>query len=123
MRDRSKIRIFFAMTAIGLALAAARCADRPAEREAAGPSVVPAPLRLEARPGAFTIGPATKIVIARSQAGLRSEASYLKELFARTTGFDLAIEEAAGSGEEASAPPGSIVLGIGDLEARLGDEG
>jgi len=111
------------MAAIGLALAASSCAARPDGRKAAGPSVVPAPLRLEARPGAFTIGPSTKIVIARSQAGLRSEASYLKELLARTTGFDLAIEETAGSGEEASAPPGSIVLGVGDLEARLGNEG
>ncbi len=104
-------------------LAAANCATRPAGRKAAGPGIIPAPLRVDARPGAFALGPSTKIVIPESQSELLPVATYLKDMVGRPTGYDLVIEASSGSAERTPAPSGSIALRLEDLGSRLGPEG
>jgi hexosaminidase len=101
---------------------AAGCAGGPGKR-GAGPSVVPAPVRLESRSGAFAIKPSTRIVILDGRVDLLPMASYLKDMIARPTGYDLGIDAPGGPAGAAAAPAGSIVLRLEDLRDRLGDEG
>ncbi|HMA53408.1 MAG TPA: glycoside hydrolase family 20 protein [Acidobacteriota bacterium] len=115
-----------AFAGFAIALGAMSCASVPARREAAtqaGLSITPAPLRSEARPGRFVLGPSTKIVVLESQAGVMPVASYLKGMLGRPTGFDLGIEAAAGAAKETAVRAGSIALRLEDLETRLGQEG
>ncbi len=123
MKKAGKTRVSFVLAISMAALAAAGCSTAPAGRKTTGPSVVPAPLRLEARPGAFALGPSTRIVIPESQAGLLPVASALKDMLRSPTGYDLGIDVSTALAGEVPVRAGSILLRLEDLEGRLGKEG
>lgn len=126
MTDRVRARIFRRWGFAALALLVAGCASAFPERgpvRRTGPAVVPAPLSLKAGPGAFALGPGTKIVVPGGQDGLMPVASYLRDMLGRPTGLDIAVVGAPGTSPGAAAPAGSIVLRLDDLQARLGGEG
>jgi hexosaminidase len=102
--------------------AAASCSPGPSKPKASGPAVVPAPLRLEARPGAFAIGPETRIVIVESQVEARPVATTLRDMLKDPTGYDLGIEVSAGPDGRTPLRAGAIHLRL-DPEGRLGPEG
>ena len=116
-------RTSIAVAFLATALRSAACSKAPAGRAASGPSVVPAPLRLELRAGAFSLGPSTRIVVPEDRPEAVPVASMLKDLLDRPTGYDLAIETAAGPTTGAAVPAGTIVLRLEDPEERLGREG
>jgi hexosaminidase len=103
--------------------AAASCGSGPSKPMASGPAVVPAPLRLESRPGAFVLGPSTKILVPESRAEIMPVASYLRALLGGPTGFDLPVETSSEPSPAAPSGPGAITLRLEDLGPRLGDEG
>ncbi len=117
----ARTSIVFAFLATALMTAA--CSKSPAGRTASGPSVVPAPLRLEARAGAFVLGPSTRIVVPEDQPGAVPVASMLKDLLDRPTGYDLAVETVPGPATGATVPAGTIVLRLDGPEERMGREG
>ncbi|HDT12722.1 MAG TPA: beta-N-acetylhexosaminidase [Candidatus Aminicenantes bacterium] len=120
MNDRPNALKGQAPLVLVLILLLAGCGSGPGPGRTAGPSIIPAPSRLEARAGSFTIGTSTRIVVPEGRTELQATASYLCEMLARATGYDLPVETVAGS----EAPPsGAIFLRTEDLEARLGPEG
>jgi hexosaminidase len=114
-----------AMGLCALILIVSSCATLPRNAgtaRTAGPAITPLPLRAETRPGTFVLGPATKIVIPDSQAGLEPVAGYLQDLLGKA-GLRIGLEPSTGDVGRAAAPAGAIVLRLEDLKARLGDEG
>ena len=123
MKKAGKTRVSFVLAISMAALAAAGCSTAPAGRKTTGPSVVPAPVRLETRPGVFSLGPSTRIVIPEGQAGLLPVASALKDMLQSPTGYDLGIDVSTELAGEVPVRAGSILLRLEDLEGRLGKEG
>jgi hexosaminidase len=123
MTKTGTARTSIALAFLATALVTAACSKAPAARAASGPSVVPAPLRLEARAGAFALGPSTRIVVPEDQPGAVPVASMLKDLLDRPTGYDLSVETVPGPATGATVPAGTIVLRLGGPEKRLGREG
>jgi hexosaminidase len=126
LRRSSPYRTLIALTALTAALLAAGCGTASKERTSAGPTlppITPAPLKLEARSGVFTIGPSTRIVTFEAQADVRSVALYLKDMLARPTGYELPVEAVLAPAGEMSGPAGAIILRLDDLENRVGQEG
>ena len=122
--------ITIAGLAAALILLAAGCAavPRPGERPAAptaGPalSVIPKPVKMETRSGAFLLGPDTKISIVDGQDKVLAAAGYLAECLRRPTGFAFPLETSANAAPSTATAPGSIVLRLEDLGERLGPEG
>lgn len=110
-----------ALAALALALVTAGCGGAPARTGTAGPSITPVPLIMAAHPGAFAIGPTTRIAVRGSQADVLPVASLLKGMLDGPTGYDLEIEAAAGG--DSAVPAGAIGLRLDDLGERLGPEG
>ncbi len=109
--------------AVLAALLIPACTSAPSGASPAGPAVVPAPLSLEARAGAFTIGPATRLLVPEDQPGAVPVAAALKDLLDRGTGLDLPLDSVPEAGSGSPAPAGAVVLRLEDLAARLGPEG
>jgi len=118
-----KARVSLLVAILMAVLAAVGCSTAPTGRKTTGPSVVPAPVRLETRPGTFALGPSTRIVILESQVDLLPVASALKDMLRRPTGYDFGIDVSTELVGEVPVRAGSILLRLEDLEARLGDEG
>lgn len=108
---------------MGAAVLAAACSTAPAVKAPAGPAVVPAPLSLAARAGAFTVGPATRLLVPEDQPGAVPVAAALEDLLERGTGLDLPLDTVPGAAAGSPAPAGTVVLRLEDLAARLGPEG
>ena len=125
MKKVGTARIGVAVGVLAALWAAAGCGSGPSKPKASGPAVVPAPLRLEARPGAFALGPETRIVIVESQVEARARGDLLSGTCSRRpTGYDLGIEVSTGSaGQRRPSGAGAIHLRLSDLEGRLGQEG
>ena len=109
--------------AVLAALLTPACTSAPSGASPAGPAVVPAPLSLEARAGAFTIGPATRLLVPEDQPGAVPVAAALKDLLDRGTGLDLPLDTFPEAAIGSRAPAGAVVLRLEDLAARLGPEG
>jgi hexosaminidase len=108
-----------------LILALASCATFSKAPPGSGPNapaITPRPVRAEARAGAFTMGPSTKILVPEGQHAAVPVAGYLKDLLART-GLGIAVGASAAGGADVSLPAGAIVLRLEGLENRLGGEG
>ncbi len=115
-----------AFAAVAAAMLAASCGTalkEPSTPVPAGPAITPAPLKLEARSGVFTLGPATKIVILESQVECLPVASYLKEMLTRPTGYGFPTEVSTEFAGETPVRKDAIVLHLEDLESRVGQEG
>ena len=123
MKMTGSARTSITLAFLATALMTAACSKAPVGRAASGRSVVPAPLRLEPRAGAFSLGPSTRIVVPEDRPGAVPVATMLKDLLDRPTGYDLAVETVAGPATGAAVPAGTIVLRLEDLEERLGREG
>ncbi|MCX6573268.1 MAG: family 20 glycosylhydrolase, partial [Candidatus Aminicenantes bacterium] len=123
MKKVGTARIGVAVGVLAALWAAASCGSGPSKPKASGPAVVPAPLRLEARPGTFALGPETRIVIAEGQAEVRPVALSLRDMLKSPTGYDLGIEVSTGSAGQTPLRAGAIYLRLSDLESRLGREG
>jgi hexosaminidase len=123
MKKVGTARIGVAVGVFAALWAAASCGPGPSKPKASGPAVVPAPLRLESRPGAFVLGPSTKILVPESRAEIMPVASYLRVLLGGPTGFDLPVETSSEPAPAAPSGPGAIILRLEDLGPRLGDEG
>ncbi len=123
MTKTGPARISIALAILVTALMTAACSKAAADRITPGLSVIPAPERLEARAGAFALGPSTRILVPEDQPAAVPVASMLKDLLDRPTGYDLAVETAAGLATAPAFPAGTIVLRLDDLEERLTREG
>ncbi len=117
-------RVSLLVVILMVVLAAAGCSTAASTgRKTTGPEVVPAPVRLETRPGTFALGPSTRIVILESQVDLLPVASALKDMLRRPTGYDFGIDVSTELAGEIPIAAGSIILHLEDLGDRLGDEG
>jgi hexosaminidase len=108
-----------------LILTVASCATLPRAPTAPGQAaaaITPRPLRAEARPGTFVLGPATKILVREGQKAVEPVADYLKGMLT-PTGLGIGIGPSAVIAGRDAAPSGSILLRLDDLKDRLGDEG
>ena len=108
-----------------LLLAASSCASvpkTPPPAQPASPAITPRPLRSEARPGSFVLGPATKILVAEGQNAAAPVGDYLKDVLG-PTGLGIGVSASAAVSGQAAAPACGIVLRLEDLRDRLGDEG
>src|SRR3954452_8117149 len=88
MRAR-KVRVLLAAAAL-LAPMAAPCAEVPA--------VVPAPVSLVAREGAFLLSDATVLAVDAKDAGAKRVAQRFADLMARTLGVKLAVRDGFAGG-------------------------
>lgn len=79
-------------------------------------SVIPKPVKVELRPGVFTLSPATRVLADRRA---MAEAAYLGELIRTGTGFDLKVAAA----RRWAAVPGAILLTTRRADRALGAEG
>ena len=126
MTERKKAGISAVWGSLALALMVAGCGLTPSGRkpaQATEPSVVPAPLRLEAKPGTFALRPETRIVIVESQVEALPVATFLRDILKTPTGYDLGIEVSTEYAGETPLRAGAIYLRLADLEGRLGQEG
>jgi hexosaminidase len=123
MKKVGTVRTGIAVVVLAGLWAAASCGSARSKPKASGPAVVPAPLRLEARTGAFALGPETRIVIDENRDEARPVATFLRDMLKSPTGYDLAIEVSTGAAGEMPLRAGAICLRLADLEGRLGREG
>ncbi len=80
------------------------------------PAIIPKPVKMEIRDGAFTLTPKTTIVVSNDTAGL---GQYMAGLLAPATGFDLKVSKSAPEDKSVNC----IVLRNISAEDRLGPEG
>ena len=114
-----------------LILLAAGCATVPPAKEQSAPpaaspslSVIPKPVRMEARSGEFILLPGATISVAEGQTEALAVADGLAEFLRRATGFAFPVRKSGiPGGGPASPPSGDIVLRLEDLGGRLGSEG
>ena len=93
--------------------------DGPGAEQMAGPTLalVPLPASVAAQPGAFVLGPSTRIVLTgRAQVEAASVAQYLAELFRRPAGLPLPVVDGE-SANDSDAIRLSLDPGIGHPEA------
>ncbi len=88
------------------------------KRLPAGPSVIPKPAKMEVGSGSFALGPETGIVLDSPSAETRQVGEFLAARLRTTTGYPLAISEAAGK-----VPAGVVLLRTADNLSALGNEG
>jgi hexosaminidase len=75
---------------------------------AATPAVIPQPVSVEMKPGAFQLKPGTVVLIPRGSSAARQTAAYLSNALAAPTGWQLRISESAHSSNRRNA----IVLAL-----------
>lgn len=98
------------------ALAQPAATPRP---EATNLSIIPKPVRIEPREGAFALGPATAIVVHSGDDDVKAVGILLRSWLTRAIGAQPKIRGA----ESAAAPAGTIFLTSDGADAALGDEG
>jgi len=126
MTNPRRIRPFFGLGALAVAMLAAACGTalkEPTPAVPRGPSITPAPVRMDVGRGTFTLGPSARFVILESQDGVLPVALYLKDMLSPPTGYELPIDAVAKPSGEATAQAGAITLRLEDLDSRLGPEG
>jgi hexosaminidase len=125
MQEQGPDGILKIMAISAFLLAASSCASVPKTpplARKAVPAITPRPLRVEARPGSFVLGSATKIWVLEGPNAAAPVAGYLKDMLS-PTGLDIGVSEWTAIPGQAAAPAGGIALRLDDLKDRLGDEG
>ncbi len=116
MKRISRSHITSAFLAVMILLSPLEAVE--SERIRVGPSIIPAPLRMEVGSGVFRLSPETRIFIDSKSSEGREVGEYLTEKLRRATSYPLDSRTRIGK-----IPAGSILLRIdGDL-AKLGNEG
>jgi hexosaminidase len=123
MSKVGRSRAAAAAGALALTLAAGGCASGTPAFEAPTAGIVPAPERLEVHPGAFTLGPDTKIVVPESRVEALPVATYLRDMLKGPTGDDPGVEISPELLPGTDPPAGAIYLRLGGGADRLGPEG
>jgi hexosaminidase len=104
--------------AIGTVPKQAQGAASPSTQPPA-PAIIPQPMAIETRPGAFALGDSTAILVSGKDSEVGVVAEYLAMQLRESTGLSLAVKE-AGAGQ--AALQSAITLSIA-TDASLGDEG
>jgi hexosaminidase len=114
-----KIRLFATMVACGMVSVALSGRSSPADDRNAPLSLLPQPLRIERKDGAFVLKKDTKILVEKDSADAANVGKQLAERLNRSTGFDLQVSPS----DAKSAVSNAILITLNRKAHALNFEG